>query len=306
MEPLLPPSAVAHLLGVAPPTLRSWDRRYGIGATGRSPGGHRRYTPEDLRRLTDMCRMVAEGMTPADAAARAASGPASEPAAAPGVPAQRGPASGTERSASAALHGVTHAAIRMDAATVEDVLEDRLRTRGVVDTWDEVARPVLFGMGSAWAATQRFVEVEHMLSWSISSSLRRAHRSPRIPDRRHVLLACTPEELHTLPLEALAAALSENGVAWRMIGAAAPIAAIEAAVRRTAPKAVVVWSHRPESADPEALCAVRRASAGPRESTLLMTAGLGWRTGVGGMSDACATTLPDALSILTKDIAAAT
>lgn len=221
------------------------------------------------------------------------------------MPEQRAPGTVTAKSASAALHGVAHAAIRMDAATVEDVLEDRLRTRGVVDTWDEVARPVLFGMGSAWAATQRFVEVEHLLSWSISSSLRRTHRSPSVPHRRHVLLACTPEELHTLPLEALAAALSENGVVWRMLGAATPIAAIEAAVRRTAPKAVVVWSHRPESADPEALRAVRRAAAGAQESTLLMTAGLGWRSGGGETSDAWAVTLPDALSMLSKEVAVA-
>lgn len=143
------------------------------------------------------------------------------------------------------------------------------------------------------------------LSWRISSSLRQVHRSPRVPDRRHILLACTPEELHTLPLEALAAALSENGRPWRMIGAATPVAAIEAAVRRTAPRAVVVWSHRPESAAPEALGAVRRAAARARESTPLMAAGLGWRSGGGETSDAWAVTLPDALSILSKEVAVA-
>ena len=34
--------AVARRLGVAPSTLRTWNRRYGIGAHEFSPGRHRR------------------------------------------------------------------------------------------------------------------------------------------------------------------------------------------------------------------------------------------------------------------------
>ncbi|NEA12181.1 MerR family DNA-binding transcriptional regulator, partial [Streptomyces sp. SID10692] len=39
--------AVARLLGVAPTTLRSWDRRYGLGPATREGGRHRRWTAAD-------------------------------------------------------------------------------------------------------------------------------------------------------------------------------------------------------------------------------------------------------------------
>ncbi|MGW4567600.1 MerR family DNA-binding transcriptional regulator, partial [Streptomyces sp. NPDC004561] len=40
--------AVARRLGVSPTTLRSWDRRYGLGPASRSQGRHRRWSPRDV------------------------------------------------------------------------------------------------------------------------------------------------------------------------------------------------------------------------------------------------------------------
>ena len=58
-------AAVARRLGVAPATLRTWDRRYGITPTDRTSGGHRRYTPEDVALLDRMRRLVIQGLPPA-------------------------------------------------------------------------------------------------------------------------------------------------------------------------------------------------------------------------------------------------
>ncbi|ACZ84604.1 MerR family transcriptional regulator [Streptosporangium roseum] len=60
--------AVARRLGVPAPTLRTWNLRYGIGPSRRSPGGHRRYDAGDLRRLEEMNRLIRAGMPAADAA----------------------------------------------------------------------------------------------------------------------------------------------------------------------------------------------------------------------------------------------
>src|SRR3954469_4665905 len=54
-----------------PSTLRTWDRRYGIGPTDHAPGRHRRYSPDDLARLELMHRALIQGATPADAAVHA-------------------------------------------------------------------------------------------------------------------------------------------------------------------------------------------------------------------------------------------
>jgi hypothetical protein len=76
---------VARRLGVAPSTLRTWNRRYGIGAGELSPGKHRRYTAEDITRLEHMQKLILRGAPPADAARAALAAPAVL------VPAQAGP-----------------------------------------------------------------------------------------------------------------------------------------------------------------------------------------------------------------------
>ncbi|NAZ86498.1 MerR family transcriptional regulator, partial [Kineococcus indalonis] len=65
-------AAVARRLGVAPATLRTWDRRYGLGPSEHTAGAHRRYSATDLARLVVMRRLTLEGVAPAEAAAIAA------------------------------------------------------------------------------------------------------------------------------------------------------------------------------------------------------------------------------------------
>jgi DNA-binding transcriptional MerR regulator len=66
--PTLTVAAVARRLGVAPPTLRTWDRRYGLGPSAHTAGAHRRYSPADVARLMVMRRLTLQGVPPADAA----------------------------------------------------------------------------------------------------------------------------------------------------------------------------------------------------------------------------------------------
>lgn len=51
-NPELTVSAVARLIAVAPATLRTWDRRYGLGPSLHKSGTHRRYGHEDVLRLS--------------------------------------------------------------------------------------------------------------------------------------------------------------------------------------------------------------------------------------------------------------
>ncbi|MDQ6650091.1 MAG: MerR family transcriptional regulator, partial [Actinomycetota bacterium] len=50
-QPRYAVSAVAHRLGVAPATLRTWARRYGLGPSLHEAGSHRRYSAQDVARL---------------------------------------------------------------------------------------------------------------------------------------------------------------------------------------------------------------------------------------------------------------
>ncbi|MFI6821307.1 MerR family transcriptional regulator [Micromonospora sp. NPDC050187] len=269
--------AVARRLGVAVTTLRTWHQRYGLGPSEHVPGHHRRYTPADLARLEIMRRLTAEGVTPAEAARWARQSPVDTPR-----PARRNGATARDGGgatipvgrAGPAARGLARAAMRLDSVTVSRTIDKSIAAQGVVATWNGLLRPVLAGIGERHAATAALVEVEHLFSRCVMEALAVAARANRrAGDPPRVLLSCTDDEQHTLPLEALAAALAEAGVGCRMLGARVPVAALVATVTRTAPVAVVLWSHVRATADPAQLAAVL---AVPRRPLLVLAAGPGW------------------------------
>src|SRR4051795_1449271 len=67
-SPALAVAAVARRLGVAPATLRTWDRRYGLGPSEHSAGAHRRYSAADVERLLVMRRLTLDGVAPGESA----------------------------------------------------------------------------------------------------------------------------------------------------------------------------------------------------------------------------------------------
>ncbi|EGZ4395801.1 MerR family transcriptional regulator [Salmonella enterica subsp. enterica serovar Javiana] len=63
-----PIGTVAKMLGIPTGTLRTWERRYGLGPSERTQGGHRRYTDLDVARVQVMQGLVAEGASVSSAA----------------------------------------------------------------------------------------------------------------------------------------------------------------------------------------------------------------------------------------------
>ncbi|MDO9380162.1 MAG: MerR family transcriptional regulator [Nocardioidaceae bacterium] len=53
--------AVATRTGIPAATLRNWDRRYGVGPSAHSEGGHRRYDESDVACLSHMATLMAGG-----------------------------------------------------------------------------------------------------------------------------------------------------------------------------------------------------------------------------------------------------
>ena len=75
---------VGRRTGVTVPTLRAWERRYGLLVPVRTAGGHRRYREEDVRRILAVLELTGQGWAVA-AAARRVAGRASAPPARPPV-----------------------------------------------------------------------------------------------------------------------------------------------------------------------------------------------------------------------------
>lgn len=281
-------AAVARRLGMAAATLRTWDRRYGVGPTSHQAGAHRRYHAQDLARLILMRRLILEGVTPAEAARAALRADVSAGAARSGRrPLRRrmpriaaGRTGGGRvvavRDASPAARGLARAAMALDSSSCAAIITTSLERRGVLTTWDDLVLPVLTGVGERWRATGAGVDVEHLLSDCVEDCLRAVARVRNPPrDTRAVLLTALEAEEHRLPLHALAAALAERSVGVRMLGARLPLVALADAMTRTGAGAVFIWSHGapgaapPPARDLESLPALRPAPA-------LLVGGPGW------------------------------
>lgn len=274
MSPGLTVAAVARRLGVAPATLRTWDRRYGLGPSQHSAGAHRRYSPDDVARLERMRRLVLSGAPPAEAARAAQEGEGTdEGSALVDVSARQGGGhvvaipGGTPNA-----RGLARAALALDADSCRIIVGETLDRRGVVWTWDHLIVPVLIGIGQKWEQSGRAIDVEHVLSEAIQAEFsERVSRAPATSPAS-VLLAGAPGEMHVLPLWALAAGLAERHVCIRMLGARTPVDALGQAMRRTGPGAVLVWSQTPQTGDPAEFAALPEL----RPEPLLLLGGPGW------------------------------
>jgi DNA-binding transcriptional MerR regulator len=276
IDEALTAGAVARRLGVAVTTLRTWHQRYGLGPSEHAPGQHRRYTPQDMDRLQVMRRLTAQGVAPAEAAAWAKRMPdasAQWSSTADTVPLRDGGGHTIPVGrAGPAARGLARAAMRLDAAGLRDQIEMIIAGRGVIRAWEEVILPVLTGIGERFEATQKYIEVEHLLSRSITEAFSAVPRPPSSAAPK-ILLTAADEEQHTLPLEALAAALAESGVPVRLLGARVPMSALRDAVTRTGPAAVLIWSQMPETGVPAQL---DHLLSGPNRPLLVAVAGPGW------------------------------
>lgn len=120
----------------------------------------------------------------------------------------------------------------------------------------------------------RAIEREHATATVVQAALAR-HAERRLPARSPlaVLAAATQNEQHTLPLDALAAALAEAGVATCLLGTLPP-SALHAAVGDVGPAVVILWARSTSSTD--AAATLRRLTV---TTPVVCAAGAGWKPG---------------------------
>lgn len=228
----LPIQEVSRLLGVPAPTLRSWERRYGVPVTTRSPGGHRRYTDPELRQL----RMFRDEVAVGHRASYAAS-------------VVRAWAEGGVHQ-----HRVQELLAASDALRpegVRQVLDASRDEVGLEVTVDAVLLPAMRQIGAWWSAGRCDEAQEHLTTEAVRGWLARVTAfAPPPESSAPVLLACGPRDLHSLGIEAFAALLADNRLPSRLLGARTPSRTLVTAADATGAAAVVVVSHLPSQRRP--------------------------------------------------------
>ena len=241
VEEKLTVASVARRIGVAPATLRTWDRRYGLGPSEHNDGEHRRYCPADVAKLMTMRRLIVAGVSPAEAAEKAKNFK--------GVIKVKKIVEEFEVREEV-VDAIYKALQSFDRAFVEETIAHEISEYGVEGAWSDVIVPTLFLIGQDWETEQKGIEVEHLFSEILKRTMHNQVVDLKKPlNSRPVLLAAVGEELHSLPVYALAAALCGRNIQTYVLGARTPLIALSAMVSRVAPPAIFLWAQLPKNAE---------------------------------------------------------
>lgn len=230
---LYPMRTVVRLTGVAPDTLRAWERRYEAVVPKRTDGNARRYSEEDVRRLSLLRDAVNAGHAIGDVvglpdAELAALGPAN----APHTEARDDPRAAVRARFLEALE-------RFDARASEAVLAQAAALVAPRALALEILAPLLGEIGERWHAGTLGIAAEHLATSQIrrlADSLRHVHDLPKGAPR--VLLAAPSGHRHDLGLVLGSLLAIQRGVEPVQLGADLPTSEIADGAARA--KAAVV------------------------------------------------------------------
>lgn len=204
--PALAVAAVARRLGVAPATLRTWDRRYGLGPSEHSAGAHRRYSATDVERLLIMRRLTLDGVAPVESARIAL---ATDVVAGPVTTV--GDASPTTPTA------VVDAALAGDVARCARLLALDANV-DVVLWWTSLVEPVLAALARRTVVDLPGVDATFAVHAGVLAALRDRPVPLGVGRRPVVLVLVAAREARPLVAHVLAGALAAQGVDARIVG----------------------------------------------------------------------------------------
>lgn len=221
-------SAVSGMLGIPVPTIRSWERRYGFPAPGRTPGKHRRYSLGEVDLLRQLRDEITRGHPAREAVelvlTRSAGG---------GVPRTR------------YLDDFLGSAMRLDPGGLREALDGAAENLGIETAIRDVALPAMREMGSRWTSGNCDIAHEHLATEAVRVWLARLSAMAPPPFRpKPLVLACGPKDLHTIGLEAFGVLLARRGWGIRVLGPLTPTSSLVAATRAAEAVGAIVTSQR--------------------------------------------------------------
>jgi DNA-binding transcriptional MerR regulator len=217
--------------GVAPDTLRAWERRYGLLRPERSDGGFRLYGREDERRVQEMKALIDSGVSAAESARLASSG-----VAAAGGPAAAAAGAAPELEATA----LREALERFDEPAAQAIFDAALSRLTVDGVLNQLILPAMREIGVRWRSDEVSVAQEHFATGVLRERMLALGRNWGAGVGPRALLACAPGELHDLGLIAFGLVLRDRG--WRIafLGQDTPIDTITRAAADLSPAAIVL------------------------------------------------------------------
>ncbi len=234
--------------GLRIPTVRAWERRYGVVQPSRTSAGYRLYDETSIARLVAMRYLVeVDGWRPSQAAARVLAAGTDLTALGGGAPSTEltGPATASEASRSgssvASVQAFVTAAHRLDVPTMQRILDEGFAAQRFELAMDRIVFPALRTIGDAWSTGEIDVAVEHAASETVRRRLAQffdaTGHGERIPK---VIVGLPPGSHHEIGAFAFAVAGRRVGLDVLYLGANVPVESWLRTVRETSAPAVVL------------------------------------------------------------------
>jgi methanogenic corrinoid protein MtbC1 len=234
--------------GLSVPTIRAWERRYGVVRPSRTKAGYRLFDDESIARLVAMRHLVnSGGWRPSQAAERVlAAGADLAALTRDDIQIGSGAASGADATLSAhpsdvAADAFLRAAHRLDVPAMEQVLDESFASQRFELAMGSVVFPALRAIGDAWFEGEIGAAVEHIASETVRRRLAHffdaAGRAVRTPQ---VIVGLLPGGGHEIGAFAFAVAARRVGLDVLYLGANVPLESWLTTARETAASVAVL------------------------------------------------------------------
>jgi methanogenic corrinoid protein MtbC1 len=263
--PVFNTAAMVRRSGVAAPTLRSWESRYGFPEPMRGPGRQRLYSDRDVQAIHWLRARMREGLSVSAAVALLRTGLRQTSADAASV----GSPSSPDRSPGACARQLERALLAFDATRSAELLGEAFGLYTIEQVCLEVIQPTLHAIGQGWHEGTVDVAREHFASNYLRQRLATLLDICNVGDRaRTVVAACPPDEWHEIGLLMVSLFLARSG--WHVVylGSNLPPDGLEELLARLRPIAVIFSASTDQSATAVASM-VRRLSQLPGPAPLV-------------------------------------
>ncbi|HEV2460635.1 MAG TPA: cobalamin-dependent protein [Ktedonobacterales bacterium] len=251
--PLFNTKAVVHQTGVPAPTLRAWERRYGILSPRRGENDYRLYSERDMMMVLWLRERVESGMTISQAIAllrsleparrgRGRRGRAPLAAATP----ELAPSPSVPRTPDLYALEILRASLLRQLASLDEfgashTIAQTLAVYPVEEVCLQLFAPVLAEIGRRWAEGSVSVSVEHFASAVVRAQLDSLFRSAAAGGGGAlVLVGCGPGELHELGALMMAVFLRRAGVRVAYLGQNVEVEGLVTAMAALRPAGVLL------------------------------------------------------------------
>lgn len=219
---------VVQLTGVPAPTLRSWERRYGVPSPERSTHAYRLYDGADVHQIREMKHLMNAGLSASEAARGSR---------------QRRFENSSGDAADRHKAALLDAAQALDPAALSFRLAELGRAEDALGVYDHILVPTLHRAGLLWEAGRLGIDEEHLLSRGIEAWLRKKlDAALPLAAQASVVLGCLANDEHSIGLYGAALRLARWNVLPLVLGAATPPQAVHHAVQKLGPQAVALAS----------------------------------------------------------------